>query len=357
MNLVGTIQKRSALSQLIFFVLVNGLLILLAIYLPRFSLPLIASYVTGLVLAPILPVLDKVFRGNRIISIIFLMMVLGFFIIYPVVKLIPILQHEFDNFEVYIPSLEKFVLDKYNYVNNLLSKNIGFKIKQEHALGLVSFAKDSVSQALLNAPNFLATALEWIFLLPLFLFFILKDGRSFKYFLLRIVPNSIFERVYYIYSQFDKKISDYIWAKFIEAMIMGLIVTISLIFLNVKFAILLGLVAAVTNIVPYIGPLIGAIPGIVVVLADPSANDNKTILGVLFVYFFANFLDLAFIFPVLVSRIVNLHPVLVILSVIVGSQYMGILGMIISIPLATIVKLISQEVFREFYPESKILDE
>jgi putative permease len=66
----------------------------------------------------------------------------------------------------------------------------------------------------------------------------------------------------------------------------------------------------------------------------------------------ANAIDIALIFPILVSKIVDLHPVLVILSVILGSQLMGVTGMVVSIPIAASIKLIVEEVYLEFYQRS-----
>ena len=66
----------------------------------------------------------------------------------------------------------------------------------------------------------------------------------------------------------------------------------------------------------------------------------------------ANAIDIALIFPILVSKIVDLHPMLVILSVILGSQLMGVAGMVVSIPIAASIKLIIEEIYLEFYQTS-----
>ena len=62
-----------------------------------------------------------------------------------------------------------------------------------------------------------------------------------------------------------------------------------------------------------------------------------------------NVIDIAIIFPILVSKIVDLHPVVVVMSVILGSQYFGLVGMIVSIPIAAAIKLIGVELYEEFY--------
>ena len=169
--------------------------------------------------------------------------------------------------------------------------------------------------------------------------------RKLRYRFLKIIPNSIVERAYYLFHQFDRKFGDYIFAKFLEAAIVGIIITTGLLIIDYPFAFLLGLVAAITNILPYIGPFIGFAPALIIGLVDQSPDlGAMTIL-----YIVANVIDLALVFPVLVSKIVNLHPLLVVLSVVVGSQIAGIAGMIISIPLAAFFQLFIKQIYSEIY--------
>ena len=175
----------------------------------------------------------------------------------------------------------------------------------------------------------------------------LKDDAQFRRFILGITPNSIFERFYNLHHQFNKNLGDYIFAKFIEASIIGVIITSGLLIIDLNFAFLFGLIAAITNIIPYVGPLLGAIPAIVVAYAEFEFTSSFWAVGVLF--FVANTIDLAIVFPLLVSKIVNLHPVVVVVSVILGSQLFGLIGMIVSIPAAVAVKLILQELISELY--------
>ena len=153
------------------------------------------------------------------------------------------------------------------------------------------------------------------------------------------------EKAYYFFHQFNTKFGDYIFAKFVEAAIVGTVITTGLLIIEFPFALLLGLFAAITNILPYIGPLLGFIPALIVGLVDQSpALGQMTLL-----YLIANIIDLALVFPILVSKIVNLHPMVVVVSVILGSQVAGIVGMIVSIPLAAFLKLFFVEIYNELY--------
>ena len=207
--------------------------------------------------------------------------------------------------------------------------------------------KDKTTDILLKIPTYLGNVLEWVFLVPLFVFFMLKDGNRFKGAFLKIIPNSIFERIYYLSHQFNRQLGDYIFAKFVEASIVGFIITMGLVFMDVRFALILGIVAGVTNVIPYLGPILGTIPAIIFALAEYGMGPTFGAIAIL--YLVANAIDIGLVFPILVSKIVNLHPLIVVISVILGSSFLGVLGMVISIPVAAAVKLICIEIYKEFY--------
>ena len=265
-------------------------------------------------------------------------------------KFYPTIQNEVEKLQYYAPKVEQFVRDQYSTFRFKLHERAGIELPEEYVDDVAVQINDSIGTLVLKIPNALASFLEWLFLVPLFLFFLLREGSSIKRSCLKLVPNAIFEKTYYLVSQFSKQISSYIFAKFVEAAIIGMIITLGLFFMEVRFAFILGIVAAVTNIIPYLGPILGTIPGIIVGFIDYGVSPAFGAVVVL--YTVANIIDLALVFPILVSKIVNLHPVIVVVSVIIGSQYLGILGMVVSIPVAASLKLVVEEIFRDAHPYS-----
>ncbi len=268
----------------------------------------------------------------------------------PILKVIPVIKEEGDHLEEYIPKMEAFVREKYSLVQTYAKNN--FKIKMDNHFvdkSLVSI-QEELKKVLVNLPNILGTVLEWLFLVPLFLLFILTDGAKFKRQFLKLVPNSIFERTYFLFYQFNKQLGDYVFAKFMEAAIVGLIVIVGLFFIDARFIFLLGIAAALTNIIPYLGPLIGVVPALIVVYMDFGIGPNFWATVIL--YLVANLIDIVFVFPLLVSKIVAIHPIVVVISVVLGSQYFGVIGMVICVPVAAIIKLVISEIYRELYPSN-----
>lgn len=198
-------------------------------------------------------------------------------------------------------------------------------------------------------PSAVSGSLTVLLLTPIFAYFMLADGRMMSRRLLALVPNNLFEPALNLHYQLNEQMGGFIRARFLEAAIVGLVVWVGLQISGFPYASLLALVAGVTNLIPYIGPIIGAVPAVLIALLSPDAliHDSLswTLIIVSSIYFFAQLVDVVFIIPMVVAKIVNLHPVTVIVVIIIGSKLMGILGMVISIPVASAIKLIFHSVY------------
>ncbi|MEK6626196.1 MAG: AI-2E family transporter, partial [Bdellovibrionota bacterium] len=314
--------------------------------LPRISIPLTLSYVCYLMASPLVPFFTRLFR-NRNFAIIFLLIVFTLVALIPFFYLLPSLRSEIERVQYYLPRLAGLIQSKFIEIKILVQNKFSITIEDIYLQDMMTKVKSFSAKLLWNLPTFLANALEWTFLVPLFLFFLMKDATSFTRLVLKITPNSIFERFYHILHELNTKIGDYIFAKFIEASIVGGIITIGLLILGVRFWALLGILAGITNIVPYIGPILGAIPALIIVYFENGMGSSFG--GVLVLYLIANIIDIAIVFPVMISKIVDLHPIVVVISVIVGSQFFGFVGMIISVPIAAAIKLIALEFYKKIY--------
>ena len=192
-------------------------------------------------------------------------------------------------------------------------------------------------------PSMVSQSLTVALLAPFFGFFMLRDGRRVSRGVLAMVPNDLFELALRLHYQINDQLGGFIRARFFEAAIVGLVVFVGLAILRFPYAALLALFAALTNLIPYVGPIIGAVPAALIALLSAEAATTSSIsvnlILITSVYLIAQLIDVAFVIPMVVARIVNLHPVTVIIVIIVGAELMGILGMMISIPVASVLKL------------------
>ena len=342
---LSTIEKRKMFFFIFLIVCAFGVLILL----PRLSIPILIAHIICLVIAPAIPMLGKLGLSRRLsLLVVFLLFVIS--TAYPFFRIVPLVSEEAENIQYYLPKLERYLTTQASLLQSELKERVGYTFDNNYLPELIDVARLKSTSFLLSLPNYVGPILELLFLIPLIIFFLLKEGSSFKKSILSLAPNSIFERFYYLTHKFNKKLGDYIFAKFIEGMLVGVIIWLGLVFMGVRFSLILALIAAVTNIIPYVGPLIGFAPALIFSLAEYGTN--TTFGGIVALYLIANVVDMVLVFPILVSKIVDLHPMLVVISVIIGGQWLGIIGMIISIPLAAALKLIFEEIYKEFYERS-----
>ena len=202
-----------------------------------------------------------------------------------------------------------------------------------------------------DLPKFLSQSLMTLFLAPFLTFFLLLDGKKLSRLLLTLVPNNYFELSLNLYSQINSQMGQFVRARLLEAALVGIIVGIGLKTFNFPYPFLLAFFALLTNLIPYLGPIIGFIPAIVIALA--GQDPTYLLIVSCSIYAFAQVIDIVFIIPFVVAKIVDLHPVTVVIAILIGAQTMGIIGMLISIPMASVIKVTITNLYRhliEFRP-------
>lgn len=193
-------------------------------------------------------------------------------------------------------------------------------------------------------PGFLKTGVTVLLLGPFLAFFMVKDGRATTNLLLGLVPNYLFETALSLQHQINFQIGQFVRARILESLIVGLVTAAGLLLISFPYAVLIGMFAGLTNFIPYIGPIFGAVPAFLVALVNGYSGLEVFLMAT--VYIVAQLIDAGFLIPLLVAKIVDLHPVTVIVVIIAGAQVMGVLGMIISIPVASTLKVTVSTIYR-----------
>jgi len=181
-------------------------------------------------------------------------------------------------------------------------------------------------------------------IVPLFTFFFLRDGRKIMRSCVALAPNRHFEMVRDLSYLISRQLAHFIRGRIIEAIIVGLIITAGLSLTDIRYAPMLGMFAGVTNLIPYIGPIIGMIPGILIAFVDLGAGGQFWWIVILYILIAQVLIDNFILIPVLISRVSNLHPLLVFFAIIVGGKLYGIIGMIIGVPIVSIIKITLLEI-------------
>lgn len=183
-----------------------------------------------------------------------------------------------------------------------------------------------------------------LLLAPLFSFFFLRDSRRIMRSLISLTPNRYFEMVLDIYAHVSWQLAHFIRGRILEALIIGVVVWMGLSLTDIPYAPILAVIAGATNLVPYIGPIIGMIPGLVIALVDLGMGGQFWWILCVYVLIAQVILDNFILIPILISKVSNLHPLWVILAIIMGGKLYGVVGMIIGVPIASIFNIIIIEI-------------
>ncbi len=150
--------------------------------------------------------------------------------------------------------------------------------------------------------------------------------------LMAILPGRYHADLYVLVGIVKKKIGDWARGQLILCLIIGLLSFCGLIFLLPRYALLLAVIAGLTEFVPYLGPIIGAIPALLLAMAV-GKNSFWVVLGVLALYVIIQELENNVIVPQVMKKTVGLHPITVILVMLIAAEIAGIIGLLLVIPI------------------------
>ena len=169
---------------------------------------------------------------------------------------------------------------------------------------------------------------------PVVIFYLMKDSGPIRESLNAPFPTAVRPYLRDILDIADRTLGGYIRGQLTLGIIVGVIVTAGLLIIGVPFAVLLGIVAGLTELVPIIGPWIGGAVGVLVTLA----TEPDKVLWVILLYLIVQLLENTLLVPRIQADTLNMHPIVVILVITVGSQYFGLWGVILGPPLVALAK-------------------
>ncbi len=188
------------------------------------------------------------------------------------------------------------------------------------------------------------SGITFLVIVPFVAFFFLREGRRITRGMIELVPNEHFELCLSLLHQINGQIGGYIRSQLLAVSVVALLSVVGLTIIGMKYAVPVGIMAGLANMIPYLGPLIGILTGSIVALATGGGMDLVT--HVIVVFLFVQLIDNVLIQPLIVAKNVNLHPLIVLFVVMVGSQLIGIVGMLVAVPLTGIAKVSSQTVYQ-----------
>jgi predicted PurR-regulated permease PerM len=211
----------------------------------------------------------------------------------------------------------------------------------------------SVTSVINGVFNAAGTIIVGLFSVLFIAFFFMKDDTLFENTLLLLVPEKQHDATRKVISDSKNLLMRYFIGVILEVLGVMSIIALGLWVLGVDNALLIGFFGGIMNIIPYIGPVIGALIavtlGITGTLAAGLYNELLSVLaklgGVLIV---ANFIDNNILVPMIYSKSVKAHPLEIFFVIIMGGSLAGLIGMLLAIPVYTVLRVIAKQFFQQF---------
>lgn len=316
------IQKYEIISNILFTVIIS----------------LIFSYLLN-------PIINYLERHNisRGLGIILLYIVVFGIIIAISISFIPRLGNELKEVLMVLPSyfstITDFFKDLYDKYYNL--ENIAPII--ENVEGLIFDNINRLQEVLLTSMTKLLTGVGSLLnrmislvLIPILTFYFLKDKDKLINQVFLIIPKNKRSEIKELLTQIDKSLSQFVRGRLILAIYVGVATTVVLLILDINFAIVIGLLTGIADIIPYFGPFLGFVPAVLFAFLDSATKG----IWVAVIFILIQWVENNVLGPKIIGDTTGLHPITVLLSLIIAGNIYGVLGMVFVIPVVSILKIL-----------------
>ncbi|HEY8298350.1 MAG TPA: AI-2E family transporter [Candidatus Baltobacteraceae bacterium] len=185
------------------------------------------------------------------------------------------------------------------------------------------------------------SAVAAMVIVPVLSAYLLMDSENLKRYSMGLIPQSKREKSLEVLSELEQVIGGFIRGQILVGASVGILITVMLMIMHVPYALLIGVGAAVLDVIPYVGAVAAFIPA-VLLAAFTNGPINALIVAGLFIAIFQA--EGNFIAPHIVSRTVSLSPLAVLLAILIGGDLMGVVGMFIAVPVAGILRVVAYHV-------------
>jgi len=309
--------------------------------------PIVLAGVLYYLLRPIVNLLSK--KIPRTLAILIVFIAIAGLATGSVFLIGPELQTQFDllidNIPTYTQHLQQWTL-------SLMEKDWFIKVQESDYLSyekMTATFEQNAKNILLGAGTTIAGTVGVIAnmvmvlaLIPFVLFFMLKDGKNAPTNLMKILPKKHQGEAESVLVDMDEALSSYIQGQLIVSFFVGLFAYIGYLIIGLDYALVLGLIAMVTNVIPFLGPWIGTFPALIVGLfTSPFQALLVIIVAVIVQQAESNLIS-----PYVMGKKLNMHPLTILFVLLIAGQFGGIVGLILAVPAYALLKVIVSHLYR-----------
>jgi predicted PurR-regulated permease PerM len=315
----------------------------IAILISTLFAPILVSIFLYFLFAPIVDFLERK-KVPRSIGILLLYLGLILIAVVSIINVFPTLTEQFKDLVNNMPTIVNEATDKIGLLEKWLGSQNYVEIKDlekkvaDYALVFIGGITGGIGAFF----NILSNVTLIILTVPFILFYMFKDGHKFPASMSRFLPQSLRKEAIHIANETSETLASYIQGQTIVCIFVGIGTFIGYSIIGIPNALILALVAAITNIIPYFGPFIGGAPAVIVAfLISP-----KLALFVVLIILIVQQIDSNLISPYIMGKKLNIHPLTIILLLLFAGNFAGVLGMVLAVPTYAICKVVIVNITR-----------
>jgi predicted PurR-regulated permease PerM len=312
-------------------------------FLKTVLMPFLIALMISYLLNPIVHLLH-LRKVPRTFAVLLIYSVFTLTVIIMAMNLTPIFAKQWNELIEHIPDLSNKVqvymvkMNEHQWLPESIRQGIEQSLRK-----LEYWTAQSVSKAM----NRIGSTLNVIFIagiIPFLVFYMLKDFQLLEKTALAIVPRPHRKQTVKILIDIDTALGHYIRGQLIVCLIVGMLAYLGYWWFKMPYPLLLASLVAVFNVIPYLGPFFGATPAILMA----ATISWKMVLFVVLLNLFIQIVESNFISPQVVGKKLHLHPLVIMLSLLVGGELAGIGGLILAVPVFVVIKVIGQHIFNNY---------
>ncbi len=324
---------------------IKAVLIVLGVWFFWFIRDIVAIFVAALLLASLIDPLAhwlaarKIPRGLAVLIVYSMLAVLASVI---VVLVVPAVTQQGGQL---VQNLSSYYLDASESIGQVRQFSVDVGLSDNIAASLEAAAQglaETFGSLFSTVKGVLGGLAATLIVLVLAFYMVVEEDKVGKYFK-SLVPFEYQPYVSHIINKIELKLGQWLRGQIILGLVVGVMVYAGLLVLGVPYALLLALIAGLLEVVPYVGPVLSVVPAAIIAFAV------SPVLGfaVLVLYFVIQQLENNILVPKIMQKVTGINPIISILALLVGIKVGGLVGAILAIPLAMIIMVVMEDLFRD----------
>ncbi|GLG00342.1 UPF0118 membrane protein YrrI [Alicyclobacillus hesperidum subsp. aegles] len=298
--------------------------------------PFLAALIISYILQPVVELLHRrrVPRSAAILCIYFTFAIL---VVVGVLNAVPVISRQISQLVSSFPAITAQIshwMDMVNSRKQYLPNTV--RVGLENALQQLEHRFETAPTGIFSFISSTINAIFMAFIVPFLVFYMLKDAKAIGRAMVGLAPVRYKRRVRIILHGIDETLGGYIRGQFLVMLAIGILAFIGYLIIGMPYALLLALFLAIADIIPYLGPIIGIAPAVIIALTvSPALLIKVVIVNIAVQQCEGNFIS-----PQIMGRTLKLHPMAIVAALLIGGELAGVVGLILAVPTLAVLKVV-----------------